>query len=170
MLINIKTRHFHSSINHQEQFFHRTLITGYFRPVNILKFLRTGLFIEHIQKQSFADNRQNRYSWKFCKLHRKELVLESLFKNLARWRLATSLKKTLGQMFSCEVCKIIKSTFPYRTPLVTASAPPVAASVLFKKVLFNSYFATLLWRTNNFSSRQIVWCIKSPTRLFVNLT
>ena len=38
MLINIKTRHFHSSVNHQEQFFHRALITGYFRLVNIVKF------------------------------------------------------------------------------------------------------------------------------------
>ena len=62
MLINIKTRHFHSSINHREQLFHRTLITGYFRPVNIAKFLRTGFFIEHLQKQSFADIPQNRYS------------------------------------------------------------------------------------------------------------
>ena len=34
MLINIRIRHFHDSINHQEQPFHRTLITGYFRPVN----------------------------------------------------------------------------------------------------------------------------------------
>ena len=34
MLINIKTRHFHSSISHQGQLFHRTLITGYFHPVN----------------------------------------------------------------------------------------------------------------------------------------
>ena len=42
MLINIKTRHFHSSINHQEHLFHRTLITSYFRPVNIAKFLRTA--------------------------------------------------------------------------------------------------------------------------------
>ena len=62
ILINIKTRHFHSSINHQEQFFHRTLITGYFRLVNIAKFLRMGFFIEHLQKQSFADIPQNRYS------------------------------------------------------------------------------------------------------------
>ena len=46
MLIKIKKRHFHSSINHQEQLFHRTLITGYFRPVNIAKFLRTGFFID----------------------------------------------------------------------------------------------------------------------------
>ena len=51
MLVNIKTRHFHSSINHQEQLFHRTLITGYFCSVNIAKFLRTNFFIEHLQKQ-----------------------------------------------------------------------------------------------------------------------
>ena len=38
-----KTRYFHSSINHQEHLFHRTLITSYFRPVNIAKFLRTAL-------------------------------------------------------------------------------------------------------------------------------
>ena len=41
MLINIKTRHFLSPINHQEHFFHRTFITSYFSPVNIAKFLRT---------------------------------------------------------------------------------------------------------------------------------
>ena len=62
MLINIKTRHFHSSINHRERLFHRTLITGYFRPVNIAQFLRTVDFIEHLQKLSFADIPQNRYS------------------------------------------------------------------------------------------------------------
>ena len=55
MLINIKTRHFHSPIKHWEQLFHRTLITGYFCPVNIAKFLKTGFIIEHLQKQSFAD-------------------------------------------------------------------------------------------------------------------
>ena len=43
MLINIKTRHFHSSINHQEYLFHRTLITSYVRHVNIAKFLRTAV-------------------------------------------------------------------------------------------------------------------------------
>ena len=62
LLINIKTRHFHSSINHQEQFFHITLITGYFHLVNIAKVLRTGFFIEHLQKESFRDIPQNRYS------------------------------------------------------------------------------------------------------------
>ena len=42
LLINIKTRHFHNSTKHQEHLFHRTLITSYFRPVNIAKFLRTA--------------------------------------------------------------------------------------------------------------------------------
>ena len=62
MLINIKTSHFHSSINHQELFFHITLITGYFCLVNIAKFLRVRFFKEHLQKQFFADIPQNKYS------------------------------------------------------------------------------------------------------------
>ena len=57
-----QTLHFHSSNNHQEQLFHRVLITGYFRPMNIAKFLRMGFFIEHQQKQWFADIHPNRYS------------------------------------------------------------------------------------------------------------
>ena len=61
MLISIKTSHFHSSINNQEHIFHRTVITGYFRPVNIAKFIRTGFFIEHLQKQSFTDIPENKY-------------------------------------------------------------------------------------------------------------
>ena len=36
------TRHFHSSINHQEYLFHRTLISSYVCHVNIAKFLRTA--------------------------------------------------------------------------------------------------------------------------------
>ena len=62
MLINIKICHSPSSINHQEQLFHITFITDYFRPVNIAKFLSTGFFIEHLQNQSFADIPQNKFS------------------------------------------------------------------------------------------------------------
>ena len=40
MLTNIKTRHFHSAINHQKHLFHRTLITSYFCSMSISKFLR----------------------------------------------------------------------------------------------------------------------------------
>ena len=42
MLINIKTRKSHSSINDQELVFHRTLITSYFCLANIAKFLTTS--------------------------------------------------------------------------------------------------------------------------------
>ena len=49
------------------------------------------------------------------------------------WRPATLLKKTTIQVFSCEVREIFRSTFFYRIPLVTASAPSVAASVFLKK-------------------------------------
>ena len=66
--VNIKIRHFHNSINHQEQLFHRTVITGYFRPVNIAKFIRTGFFIEHLQKQSFVDIPRNRVTSLFLKV------------------------------------------------------------------------------------------------------
>ena len=36
-------------------------------------------------------------------------------------RLATLLKKTLAEVFSCEFCEIPKNTFFYRIPLVAAS-------------------------------------------------
>ena len=42
MLINIKTRQSHSSINDQERLFHRILNTSYFPLANIAKFLRTS--------------------------------------------------------------------------------------------------------------------------------
>ena len=44
MLIKIETRQFHSSINHEEHFFHRTLIASYFLPLNIAKFLKTVIY------------------------------------------------------------------------------------------------------------------------------
>ena len=81
ILINIKTHHFHSSINHQEQIFHRTLITGYFRLVNIAKFLRSDIFIEHLQKQSFADIPQNRYSQSLANFTGKHLCWSPFLKN-----------------------------------------------------------------------------------------
>ena len=44
MLINIKTCHFHSSINHQERLFHRTLITGHLSSCEYCKVFKNGLF------------------------------------------------------------------------------------------------------------------------------
>ena len=61
MLINIKTCHFHSSMNHQEHLFHRTLITSYFHPVNIAEFLEQ-LFYRAPPEAVLADVLQNRCS------------------------------------------------------------------------------------------------------------
>ena len=41
ILINMKTRHFHNAINYQQHLFRRTLITSYFCPGTIAKFLKT---------------------------------------------------------------------------------------------------------------------------------
>ena len=51
-------------------------------------------------------------------------LCQSLFLNkVAGLRPVTLLKKeTLAEVFSCDFCKISKNTFPYRTPLVAASA------------------------------------------------
>ena len=46
-----KKRHFHNSVNHQENLFHRKLITEVFK---------NSCFIEKLQKQSFADVLHNR--------------------------------------------------------------------------------------------------------------
>ena len=40
-------------------------------------------------------------------------------------------KETLAQVFSCEFCEISKNNFPYKTPLVTASALRLLGFFLF---------------------------------------
>ena len=157
MLININTSHFHSSINHQEQLFHRTLITGYFRPVNIAKFLRTVFFIYGTLPEAAVC----RYSSKQVFLRVLQTSQESTcvgvcFLKTCRLKVCIFIKKTPTQAFSCKVCKIFKNIFSYRITSVTASAPPVAASVFFKKILFNSYFATFYDVLIIFPSRHIV--------------
>ena len=96
------------------------------------KVLKNSFFIEHHQKQSFAGVLQNRCSEKFRKLHRKALVLESLFKELAGWSPATLLKKDSSTgVFLWSFSKTFKNTFLYGTPPVIPAAPPVAASVFY---------------------------------------
>ena len=131
MLINVKTHHFHSSINHQEQLFHRTLITSYFRPVNIAKFLRTA-FLQNTSRNSRLQMFFKIGALKsFVNFTGKHLCWSLFLKNL----LAKGLQfQTPAQVFFREVCKIFKNSFLYRTPPVGAcSVPPVAASVFFLK-------------------------------------
>ena len=123
MLINIKTRQSHSSINDHVRLFHRALITSYFWLANIAKFLRTS-FSQNTSRSSrflfFKTGVLNR----FAKFTGKHLCRSLLLKNLQAEPLQLHKKMTPTQVLSCEVCKIFKNTFSYRTP-------PVAATVFF---------------------------------------
>ena len=59
MLINKKTRHFDSSLNHQEHLFHRTCYHQLFSSYEYCKVFKNSYFIEHLQKQSLANILQN---------------------------------------------------------------------------------------------------------------
>ena len=98
----------------------------------MLKVFKNSFFIEHLQKQSFAHVLQNRRSQKFWKLHRKAPELESLFKKLAGWMLATLLKSLQHSYFSVKFAKCLRTPFLHNP-----------SGDCF-------YFATLPWRTNNF--------------------
>ena len=54
---------------------------------------------------------KKRYSQKFRNFHRKTPVLESLLNKVAGLGLQFYQKETSTQVFSCEVCKIFKSTY-----------------------------------------------------------
>ena len=67
-----------------------------------------------------------RRSKKFCEIHRKTPVLESLFyyscsRSLLPQTCNFIKKGTLAQVFPGEFCEIFQNTFFYRTPPVTAS-------------------------------------------------
>ena len=54
----------------------------------------------------------------FAKFIRKHLFQSLFFNKIAGMRPATLLKKRLlGQVLSCEFCKISKNTFLYKTPI-----------------------------------------------------
>ena len=75
-----------------------------------------------------------RCSEKFCKIHRKKSVPESLFLiRLQVLNLHLYLKKIQAQLFSSKFCEISKNTFSYRTP-------PVASSWTLSKISINIVF------------------------------
>ena len=93
MLINIKTCHLHSSINHQEHLFHKTLHHfSYFHPMNIAKFWEQLFYRTTPEAVVF-------------------IVLESLFKRLAGWRPATLLKSLQHRCFPVKFAKILRTLF-----------------------------------------------------------
>ena len=127
MLIIIKTRHFHSSIKHQEHLFHRTLIANYFRPVDIAKFLRT----DFLKNTSRSSRLQIFFKMVVLKsptnFSGKHLCWSLFLKNLQSESLQLHRKRLQLRCFPVKFVKFLKAYFPtehfsYRTPLVAASA------------------------------------------------
>ena len=138
MLINIKTRHFHSSINHQEHLFHRTLITSYFRPVNIAKFLRTA-FLKNTSRSSrlqmFFKIGVLRSVANFTGKH----LCSSLFlKNFQAGGLQLHKKRLQHSCFPVKFAKFLRTSF------LTEHIRWLLLYLFLKKVLLKRYFAALL--------------------------
>ena len=138
-LINFKTRHFHSSVNHREQLFHRTLIPGYFRLVNIAKFLRTGFFIEHFHKQPLQ------VLLKVLETLQEGTCVGVSFKNLQAEGL--QLHKNIRLQHRCfpvNFAKFLRTPFLAGHPRWLLLHFRWLLLYFFFKVIFKSYFATLL--------------------------
>ena len=134
------------------------------------KVFKNSFFIEHLQKLSLADLFKISVLRSLANFTGKHLCWSLFLKNLQVGDLQLHKKNTQTQLFSCEVCKIFKNTLSYRTPQWLLLHLWWLLLYFFKKVLLNSYFAPLLRCSISFSSRNIVWCIQSWTRLFVNLS
>ena len=65
-----------------------------------------------LQKQLFADFQQNKCSQKFCNIHRKTLVLESLLKKVAGFEVCKSIKRRLQhRCFPVNIAKFLRTAF-----------------------------------------------------------
>ena len=136
-------------------------------PCEYCKVFKNNFFIESFQKQPFADIPQNRYSLKFRKLHRKALCWGLILKNLQVEGLPLH-KKTLPQVFSCELWEIFKNTIFLQN---TSSDCFCTSGGCFYMSL--KYHLTAISQPGYdvliiFSSRHLVSCIKSRIRLFIN--
>ena len=87
---------------------------------------------KYSQKQSFADVLKN-----FANVTGKHLFWSLLLIKLQTWRLRACdfIKKgrTPTQVFSCEICKIFKNTFSYRTAPVAASVSTTEGFLLYQR-------------------------------------
>ena len=113
MLIHVKTRHFHSSINHQEQLFHRTLITGFFRPVNIAKFLRRTFLQNTFRSWRLQIFLKVGILKSFANFTGKHLCWSLFLKNLQAEGLQLHKKRLQRRCFPVNFAKF------FRTPFLT---------------------------------------------------
>ena len=114
----------------------------YCKVLILLNFYRTP------PKAVVADVFKNRCSYKFRKLHRKPIVLGSIFKNS---QACNFIKKRLqNSCFPVKFAKILRAPFLTEHLWWLLLHLRWLRLYFLKKVLLNSYFATLSWRTNIF--------------------
>ena len=145
-------------------FFYVTLITSYFLPVIIAKFLRTAFSQNNFRSSPLQMFFKIGALKSFPNFTGKHLCW-SLFKKLAGWKLATLLKKL--QHWCFYFCKIFDNTF-FTGHLQWLLLPSGGCSVFFFKSNKTSISQPCYDVLIIFSSQHIVWCKKSPTRLFIN--
>ena len=105
---------------------------NYFRPVSIVKFLRTA-FLQTTSRSSRLQMFFKIDTLKsFGNFTGKHLSWSLFLKNLQAESLQLDKKTPPTQVFSVKFAKFLKTPF-YRTPPVAASLSPVAASVFFLK-------------------------------------
>ena len=134
MLINIKTRHFHSSVYHQEHLFHITHITSYFRLVNIAKFLKTA-FLEDTSRSSPLQMFFRIGVFRNLTIFKgNHLCWSLLLKNLQAEGLQLHKKRLQHSCFLAEFAKFLRTTF------LKEHLWRVLLHFFFKKALLNSHF------------------------------
>ena len=121
-----------------------------------------------------------RYSSKYVFLKVLQTSQESTcvgisFKNLAGWKLATSSKRLQYGCLPVKFAKFLRTQFLTEHLRWLLLHLQWLLLYFFKKVLFNESYLTAISQPCYdvliiFSSRHIVWCIRSRTRLFINLS
>ena len=140
-LINTKTRHFHSSINHQEHIFHRTRISSYFCLLNIAKILRTDFLYT---------SRSSRLQISF-KIGVLRSSAKSLFKKTYRLKARNFILKRLQhRCFPVRLTKFFKTRFLVENLQWLLLHLRWLLLYFFLRKQLNSYLEILLWRTNSF--------------------
>ena len=124
ILINIKTRQSHSSINHLEHVFSQDTYDQLISSFEYCRVLKNNFFLQNTSISSrlrmFFQIGVLKSFTNFTGMH----LCWSLF--LKKLQAGSFIKKTPTQVFSCDAYKMFKKTFSYRTT-------PVAASVFFLK-------------------------------------
>ena len=108
MLINIKTRYFHSSVKQEEHLFHRTLYHWLLSSYEYCKVFKNSFFIEHLRLEMFFEKGVLK---SFPNFTGKRLCWSLFLKSLQSEDLQLYLEKSPAQMFPVKFAKFLRTHF-----------------------------------------------------------